>query len=255
MKVLCLSNGCVPYVEGYMPSQMKQPTYEIGTWELFEEEPYIDYFCNVPGQHEASDFGNHIYSLLKEKDGPKRWVEIGTWNGKGTTQCLLRGLSQREIKDGVQIVSYEADPFFYTTAKKNLERNEFYTKSFFLYHGRLPCDRSFIDETEIPDSDKYESSHYHLYFEREKQIYSSAKQIQPPFSPDVVILDGGEYAGYFDWLSIDKSSLRYVFLDDINVFKNRTVNKELEESSDWVLVAGNKHDGNGWAIFKRLSYA
>jgi hypothetical protein len=255
MKVTCLSNGCVPYVEGYLPSQVKQPDHEIGTWELIQEEPYIDYFCNVPGQHEFSEFGKHICSLLKENDGPKTWVEIGTWNGRGTTQCLLRGLTQREIKDGVQIVSYEADPFFYKTAKKNLENNQFFDSFFFLYHGRLPCELPFINEKEILETDKDESSHYHLYFEREKQIYGSAKQIQPPFSPEAVILDGGEYAGYFDWISIDKSNLQYVFLDDINVFKNSTVNKELEDSPDWTLFAENKQDRNGWAIFKRIPYA
>jgi hypothetical protein len=254
MKISCLPNGCVPYIEGYISSQVNND-YDTGTWELFEEEPYIDFFCNIPGQHETTELGKQIYSIMKDNDGPKTWVEVGTWNGRGTTLCLLGGLSHRENKEGVKIVSYEADPFFYTVAKKNLELNQFYDNFFLLYNGRLPCDLPFINETDIPDAEKHESSHYHLYFEREKQIYKVTNQIQPPFSPEAAILDGGEYAGYFDWLSLDKSKLQYIFLDDINVFKNKTVNKELEDSSEWTLFAGSKEEGNGWAIFKRVAYA
>ena len=256
MKLRCLSNGCVPYTQGYLPSQNKNKENEPGVWDYFEEtEQCVNFFCSLPGQHANSELGQQIYNMMIDQNGPKLWVEIGAWNGKGTTKRLLQGLHDRKDKADVYIVSYEADPFFYRVAKRNLESNEFYGKQFYLMHGRLPCSSSFIYESEIPNEDKYELSHYHLYFEREKAIYTSAEQIQVPFSPEAAILDGGEYTGCFDWSSLDKSKLKYVFLDDINVFKNRMVCKELLESKEWSVFGEKKDTGNGWIIFKRISYA
>jgi hypothetical protein len=75
--------------------------------------------------------------------------------------------------------------------------------------------------------------------------------IDLPFKPEAVVLDGGEYTGYVDWLFTPKENLKYVFLDDTAVLKNEKVRKELLESSEWALVEENVADRNGWSMFMK----
>ena len=68
--------------------------------------------------------------------------------------------------------------------------------------------------------------------------------------PEVVVLDGGEYSGYLDWLHLPKSDIRYLCLDDTNATKNKKVISELMGGSEWNCISQGS-DRNGWAIFKR----
>ena len=83
-------------------------------------------------------------------------------------------------------------------------------------------------------------------------MYDTVEQISPGDDLEAVILDGGEYTSYFDWLGVkDMPSLKYVILDDINCFKNEKVFNLCNTSADWLLYEINKNERNGWAIFKK----
>jgi hypothetical protein len=96
-------------------------------------------------------------------------------------------------------------------------------------------------------------THYRLYYETDMALWNAAllHPIDLPFKPEAVVLDGGEYTGYVDWLFTPKDDLKYVFLDDTAVLKNEKVRRELLESSDWTLVEENVADRNGWSMFMK----
>jgi GDPmannose 4,6-dehydratase len=199
--------------------------------------------------HLESGLGKRLVTLMSAANGPKKWAETGTFNGSGSTQCLLEGLKQRADKEGVSIVSYEADPFMYSIASENLGENPFFSH-LKLVKGRIPCSLPFYSYTDIPASEK--NMHYQFYFEKEKVMYDTVEQISPGDDLEAVILDGGEYTSYFDWLGIkDMPSLKYIILDDINCFKNEKVFNLCNTSADWLLYEINKNERNGWAIFKK----
>jgi hypothetical protein len=249
LKVNTLENGCVPFITGYFASQ--NHNNEDGTWILFTESSITPIFKNLPGQHANTGLGKAIFNLASQADGPKKWLEVGTWNGNGTTLCALNGFMKRELKDNISFLTYECDPFMYRIAKENLENHPLFTNNLSIVCGRLPGEFHFPTENEIPDNDKYRGSHYHLQYEREKALFNTAEEIAPFFSPEVIILDGGLYSGLFDWYSIDKSSLQYILLDDVTTAKNQKVYQEILSNPEWVVESENKNELNGWAFFKR----
>jgi hypothetical protein len=252
MNAAVLSTGCLPYVEGYMPSQNKNLSNPPEVWDFCAEADLFFDLMNLPGQHKETGFGRAITEVMARKDGPKKWIEVGTWNGKGTTLCLLQGLRQREEKDGVEILSYEADPFLYSVAIANLQNHPYFDYFLRLVHGRIPSTGPFPVESEIPESEKGEGSHFFLNYEREKAIFQAAPQIAPPFVADAVILDGGEYTGRFDWEGLEKSLLSYVFLDDVGIYKHKPIYETLLKSPEWKLYREDKEELNGWAVFQRV---
>ncbi len=137
-------------------------------------------------------------------------------------------------------------------ATENLKYHPLFENCFFIVNGRLPGAFEFPSETDIHEADKYPTSHFHLAFEREKALFQTAKEVAPSFLPEAVVLDGGLYTGIFDWKSVDKTSLRYVFLDDVNIIKHKRVYDELSSNPEWILASENKTELNGWAFFKRI---
>jgi hypothetical protein len=239
----------------YFPDVPKYFPYTLKAIEnrVFLEYKHIDYmsdiFRQIPGQiQDTTELGIFMSELMA--NGPKKWVEFGTWNGNGTTRCVLKGMAARSDLTGVEFWSYEADPDMYVISKQNLESNPFYGKNFILVKGRLPCTDLFLKPQDIPASEKKLGNHYELFYEKEKLLYETCPQVAPPFDPQVAILDGGEFCSEMDWRGLSKKALEYVILDDINCFKNRSVYEELLANPIWKLVKENMTDRNGWAIFR-----
>ena len=71
----------------------------------------------TPGQMgRGSRAGVVIYRLAKDTDN-QVFVEIGTWNGRGSTQCIMEPLLQR-IDDCV-LYSLEVNREFHNFSQKN----------------------------------------------------------------------------------------------------------------------------------------
>lgn len=240
----------LPYFENYMAVEIlnEKRTETMVPIVYAKMALRKEYFKNLEGQITRNTlFGQTIYNMMVSDTGPKHWVEVGTWNGKGTTSCLLQGLQDRSSKDGVKIQSYEAQSFFYELAKENVQKYSHLNEHFTLIHGRLPSTLPFPQGDFIEEKQE----HFYLHYEEEKAIFTTANQVPVPFSPEAVILDGGEYTGYHDWESIPKENLQHIFLDDINIQKNRCVHILLQSLSDWECILDYPTERNGWSYWRR----
>ncbi|MFA5255941.1 MAG: hypothetical protein WC419_04530, partial [Candidatus Omnitrophota bacterium] len=66
------------------------------------------------GQIERGSFlGEDLYLLSRYK-GFNTFLEIGTWNGRGSTKCFMDGLVARNDKS--RLISIEADRSFFDSA-------------------------------------------------------------------------------------------------------------------------------------------
>lgn len=230
----------------YVPNHMFY-TIENSEFVFVPEAAFVDVFKSQQGQIcRGSPFGEEIYKLAKS--GPTQWLEIGTWNGLGSTKCILDGFASR--KDDPKLISLEIDPVLFNVAEQNLLFHEARNKVTF-YQGALKSTKTiaYPNESDLTADDK-NCQHFFIHYEREKALYQSTTPIYPEFAPEVAVLDGGEYSGYLDWLHLDKSNLKYLCLDDTNTNKNRSVIKELEPEQ-WKLVKEGL-DRNGWAIYEKI---
>jgi hypothetical protein len=237
-----------PYMKDYCFAQYD----DRGNLVYAPESEFTKLYASMPGQiHRDTPFGKELYSLAANS-GLNYWVEVGTWNGLGTTTCILDGFRDRADKSMIpHLASIELDPVLFNAAEANLKshpmiRNVVFMKGKLMPYSMKPCS-TFPTPAELGDTE-CKLPHFYMHYDRERVLYENANPVLLPFFPEVAVLDGGEYSGYMDWLHLEKSGLKYLCLDDTNVTKNRRVISEL--GSEWKCIASG-NDKSGWAIYKR----
>ena len=194
-----------------------------------------------------SDFGKALKQLA-ELPSNKVFLDIGTWNGQGTTLCLVAGLHKRSDLDKVRLVSVEANDKFYKIAK------EFYKNAppwITLIKGRIAETMMTASEIESHPNFKDVKTHYDLWYKQDKEDFSKAPLCKMTGKIDVVVLDGGEFCGEYDLKAVLPLVPTFICLDDINFMKNNT-NFRLLITNPQYKIIGKSTAKNGWAIFQRV---
>ncbi len=238
-------NTFAPYVKGYCFHNISEDRKSL---QFFPEKVFTEHFTKVPGQiTRETPFGKELFALAKT--GPSLWLEIGTWNGLGTTKCILDGFAERkDINQKPQLASIEIDPILFQAAAQNLQHHPVISCVKFFEGKLFSSKKTTFPTPEQLGEQEQTTPHFFIHYDRERNLYAEATPVVPPFAPQVAVLDGGEYSGYLDWIHLDKSELQILCLDDTNTTKNKKVIQELGE--EWTCcVKGD--DRNGWAIYKR----
>lgn len=239
-----LSDTKVPFVSGYIFSHF----VKINTSDYYcfiEENEFKKNFKNIPGQISPNSSLGSILTHYASQKNYKNWVEIGSWNGLGSTLCILNGFKEN-LEQNPKLFSFELDPVMFDVASENLKEHPAFSCVTFLNTKLQSNTLQFPSIDDIPDEEKHD--HYKLHFEREKTLWNLAKGISLPFSPDAAVLDGGEYSGYLDWLCLDKTNLKLLVLDDTNCYKNKKVVEEIEKDISWTCVKKSS-ERNGFAVY------
>ena len=194
---------------------------------------------NSPGQINSQTERANILSKIIKENNPKFIVEIGTWNGLGSTKVIID-----EINHDVEFYSLESNYDFYKIAKQNL--NEVINKVKLLY-GRI------VEVSEINDFliGIELSSEQKIWLEEDLNNFKKCNNIinELPPSIDFLLLDGGEFSTYSEWLKL-KNFIKIVALDDINVLKCNKIYTELISNDNFELLHLS-YEGNGFAVFKK----
>lgn len=197
-----------------------------------------------------SNFGKILKTIAQRVD-VKSIVEIGTWNGLGSTLCILESIQNKEAA----FISIELIKEMYSQAKNNLKD---YSNKVTLLNGTIVSaeDLNWFDIEEAKHNFKpIEREHFNLYYLKEIEAIRVANNVlnQIPKTIDFLILDGGEYSTYPEW-QILKSRTKIVALDDTTVLKTKKIRSELLSDNEWQLVTEDQSDRNGYAIFERIEH-
>ena len=204
----------------------------------------------------GSTLGEMIFKLASDKSY-KSYLEIGTWNGQGSTLCFLDALLKRN--DDWQFYSIESSLQFYEMATHFW--GDSLPESAHLIHGRIIENEDVFSLGElraggnfIPDYDIWHSNDVANYNTCEnvedvtKKILNNAVQDTLPDFFDVVLFDGGEFSTYAEFLKL-KDKLNIVILDDTKELKTRRVKLVLEEEG-WENIISSE-ERNGFAAYKK----
>ncbi len=194
----------------------------------------------------GTPFGDRIYELCAKTPSIRTVVEIGTWKGLGSTECIIRGLSDSG-KDGLKFISLEADSGMYRTAHEAWEGS--LPQWAELIHGR-------IIEVEEMDSLDLGSNHpdESLWFRQDLEAFSACPNVMHtiPEKIDFLFLDGGEFSTYAEYLKLKDRSL-FVGMDDTTSRKCRAIRKEiLERPQDYEVLLDNPWYRNGVMIYRKI---
>jgi hypothetical protein len=232
-----------------------EPIYKMST------EDQIAFICNKFKRYEGTfllndrihientgqvkleqDFGQWISKYAADERFSK-YVEIGTWNGRGSTCCFYDGFVKRTQPYSLQ--SYEISDVRVKEAKEVWK----HVPDIDIIHGRM------LQNHECP------------VYERVKELFPNVKlswheedirnfwscSYVPMVNPEVVLLDGAEYLTQFEFESMKSiDSIRVFLLDDVCSDKCPRIFAELNSNPEWSCIArGN--DRNGWAVFEKTS--
>jgi len=211
----------------------------------------------VAGQINRGDFfGDEIYrfSLIKEF---KNFVEVGTWNGEGSTKCFMDAILYRH--DNACLYSIEANIEFYEQAKKfwmpilALRRTPGIKLN--MLYGRLIEKEELVTIEEVR---KHKIFNQHPWLEwRARNIseYEVCDNIleKIPEEIDVLLLDGGQFSTRAEFNKL-KDRTKVVMLDDTTTFKTEKIRQELVEDSAWTVVFDDLQLRNGIFIACRTEF-
>jgi len=190
--------------------------------------------------------GDIIYDISKRED-VKSIVEIGTWNGMGSTLCVIKSIKESNISKN--FTSVELYPDMFNIANVNLKEDISYVK---LLNGRIinHNDIYWFDHSTI---DFNTDEHARLWYQKDINLLIGSKNVldQLPEKIDFLILDGGEYTTYPEWVVL-KSRTKIVALDDSNILKTSRIRKEILESGEYITIYDNLFDRNGFSVFEKI---
>lgn len=205
----------------------------------------------MPGQiNMDSNLGNAIYQLAKDETY-KNYVEIGTWNGQGSTLCFRRGLEERE-KDW-KFLSFETDKHFYDQA---VAFHGEIDERFKLIYGRIIEieDIMKLDSNQVKEHFQFHAhaDSHHNWFNHDHQAYTQCENksnLLDDIDIDVLLLDGGEFStlAEFNYL---KDKTKIIMLDDVRELKTKQIHSILLKDGDWECLADSQ-ERNGYSIHKR----
>jgi hypothetical protein len=171
------------------------------------------------------------------------YLEIGTWNGGGSTYCFAKGFESR------------TDPFFFLTLEVNRElydiAKEKYSAIPYVYveHGSIISSDMVKDKNSLLEP--FESVNIEWLKDDIRNV-CVAKHIEfVDTIPEVVLLDGSEYLTYFEFLKLQDTTKVFI-LDDINTEKCKKIVKELDSSELWICKHKVTSERNGWAVYEKI---
>lgn len=160
-----------------------------------------------------SNAGQAIFKVCLQDD-VHTIVEIGTWNGMGSTKCVVDAI-QGTNKSAI---SLEVDPGQYSQAIVNIS-----SPNLKLIYGKITDNHTIIDTLPEIFFTDYSMEIKKSWLNQDLQNMSNAPNVLHllPEQIDFLILDGGEFTTYEEYLVL-KSRAKYIFLDDTTppVFKN-----------------------------------
>jgi hypothetical protein len=199
--------------------------------------------------------GEFIYNLCLKED-IQTVVEIGTWNGMGSTKCVADALLQRF--DDSKLISLETSKKMYDLAKtywdqKLISYNSFMKEKLHLIHGRI------IEKEELLSLEELRTyPNYILDWETwHKEDVSNMELCQNvlniiPLEIDLLLLDGGEFSTLSEFKKL-KDRARYILCDDTRTAKCIKVVEELKKDTNFEMMFDNQTDDrNGFTAFKRI---
>lgn len=195
-----------------------------------------------------SDLGKLIYKLVSENKF-ENIVDVGTWNGLGSTYCVLKALEDTKNTD-TNLTTVELYPDVFEAAQINL-KDYLSRPKFTMLIGRLiePEEAYWFDHQTI---DLNRDAHARLWYRKDMMLLHNSQSVldQIPEKIDLLILDGGEYTTYPEWQKL-KDRVEYFVLDDTRILKCGKIREEVLADPQYEIIADAINDRNGYLVARR----
>ena len=189
--------------------------------------------------------------IICSQEDIKNIVDIGTWNGMGSTKCIYDSIVENNKKD-YMVISLESNIVFHKMAISNLPKID----NFNLVLGKIVEDNELIDVDDCDDSFFTNSDRrdHRGWLVEDINNYRMVENVLHtlPSRIDLLILDGGEFSSLSEFFKL-KDRSNYIILDDTNTIKNNKVADIIRKSNDYKIMA-DSNDRNGYLVAKKINF-
>ena len=217
-------------------------------WEINDKRGFDNSKKTKTGQISDGSFAQLIREFAKNKNN-KTFLEVGTWNGLGSTKQFVDELILRD------------DDYIFYSLECNSEKSE-YARTLYKECEKINILNEVLYNEDIENFDYIMPQcnnnaifkHWHeVDTENMKRcnVFLERKDIPEKF--DVVLLDGGEFTTYFEF-QIIKNKCIFLLLDDINTSKCKKIVEEIKSQQDqWEIIEENNKERNGYMVCRNLN--
>ena len=189
--------------------------------------------------------GKYIYNTCLSDTTIKTVVDIGTWDGRGTTECAIRGLADSG-RPNIKLISFETNKQFYDLAVGSWNLSGLPPWAT-LIHGRL------IGEGDL-DGENLAGSE-HEWIAEDRKWYDTCPLVVStlPDHIDLAVLDGGEFSTKGEFLLLESRTRMFV-LDDTTSRKCRWIREYvLSSPQKYHVLFDDQAERNGTMAFERIN--
>lgn len=215
-------------------------------WEENDKTGYNNSLNTKTGQIYGDNFSEDIKKYASDCNY-KTYLEIGTWNGYGSTKSFSDGFDKRD--DDYIFYSLECNKDKSNDAKKIYEHNPKIHILNEVIWNEEPND--FYDIFPECKTNKMYKHWNDIDIINMKKCNLFLERNNLPNIFDVILLDGGEFTTYYEFQKL-KNRCKILLLDDIKTNKCKLIVKEiLTNENEWKIIK-MKGDRNGYLIAENI---
>jgi len=199
-------------------------------WENNDKNNYSFLSQRNLGQICEDDFSVDIETYAANPNY-KTFLEIGTWNGLGSTKAFSNGFKDRT--DDYVFYSLECNKDKSEDAAKLYRNNQKIHILNEVLWNEQPSDFYDIFPQCRTDELFRHWNEVDIVNMKRCNLFLDRKNLPDIF--DVVLLDGGEFTTYYDF-QVLKNRCKILMLDDINVDKCKLIVREIVSDPTWKIV-------------------
>jgi hypothetical protein len=219
--------------------------FACAVWETNDQNNYNYHTQKKSGQIYLDECAAQITNYASNLNY-KTFLEIGTWNGLGSTKCFSDGFKQRN--DDYIFYSLECNKDKCLDASKLYVSNDkIHILNEVIWNEEPPNFYEIFPQCLSNDIYKHWNE-VDIANMKKCKLFLDRSNLPNIF--DVVLLDGGEFTTYFEFQAL-KNRCKILMLDDAFVDKCRLIIQEIEADPSWKII--HKYNiRNGFVIAEKL---
>ena len=213
-------------------------------WENNDHQNYMEHTTYKIGQINEGTFSEEIIKYAANSKY-KTFLEIGTWNGFGSTKAFSDGFQHRN--DDYIFYSLECNKEKSADARKlYADNNKIHILNEVIWNEE-PSDFYKIFPQCLTNKLYKHWNEVDIINMKQCELFLNRPNL--PFMFDVILLDGGEFTTYHEF-QILKNKCMILMLDDTSCDKCKLIVEEINSDTSWKILM--KHDSrNGFLIAEK----
>jgi hypothetical protein len=213
-------------------------------WDQTDKNTYDTCKLYNQGQIYNDNFSKQIEQYASNTNY-KTYLEIGTWNGLGSTRAFSNGFNKRD--DDYIFYSLECNKDKWLDASKLYNNNKIHILNEVIWNEEPANFYEIFPQCLTNDMYKHWNN-VDLVNMKKCNLFLNRPNLPSIF--DVILLDGGEFTTYYEFQLL-KNRCKILMLDDINVSKCTLIVKEIENDKSWHIIK-KENVRNGYLIAEKI---